>query len=63
MMSHVIVTSQALPFFEKHGITKEVVGGLAESQSMKERLVSFIRFVDNRNLEYLNLLDIFMCLI
>ena len=25
---------------------------------MKERLISFIRFVDNRNLKYLNLLDI-----
>ena len=29
---------------------------------MKERLISFIRFANNRSLEYLNLLDIFMCL-
>ena len=27
---------------------------------MKERLISFIRFANNRNLEYFNLLDIFM---
>ena len=27
---------------------------------MKERLISFIRFANNRNLEYLNLLDIFI---
>ena len=29
---------------------------------MKERLISFIRFANNRDLEYFNLLDIFMCL-
>ena len=29
---------------------------------MKERLLSFIRFANNRNLKYFNLLDIFMCL-
>ena len=28
---------------------------------MKERLISFIRFANNRNLEYFNLLDNFMC--
>ena len=28
---------------------------------MKERLIYFIRFANNRNLEYLNLLDILMC--
>ena len=61
MMSHVIVTSTGSPLFEKNGITKEGCWGLAESQSVKERLISFIRFANNRNLEYLNLLDIFMC--
>ena len=29
---------------------------------MKERLISLIRLVNNRNLKYFNLLDILMCL-